>query len=277
MLIFKISKIILRLFFALLILFFFIFGFWYIGLPESLINKKIEDSFHNKGIGIRLEGIRKGIFYSLSIGRLSLYRQKDSEGFKQPVMILSDIETHLDLLSVLRLKPRLLIEAYIEDSSIKGEFLLLGRRLNLRFYNLRLDSLGFLTNTEIKGTGMSSGSISISLKDSKGELRFQISEARLKDITGSRYIPLSLFSTIRGLIVIDSKIIVIKSLSFNGKGIYGRIENAPFRIQNSKIIFSGGSKIELMVDSDFEIPNLVDIILFRYKKSPGYYIIPLSN
>lgn len=267
-----------KLVFALILLSILILGFWQIALPEDLIRKEIEGFFYNHQFVLETQGLRKGVFYNLLIDRIVCYRGR------QPILEANDVEVYLDFLSLIRLKPMIKLKGSLGRStvsvdnrgSIIGYFSIFENHLNLEINNARLEGMRSLADAGINGKGIVSGSVSIFLKDLRADLRFNILEARLKDITDKGYIPLSLFPSIRGIIRLDKGTIYIHSLSLEGRGIYGRIQDSTVKIQDSFLIFSRGSTLELMVDSDFTMPNLVEVALLKYKKSPGYYIIPLS-
>lgn len=252
-----------RLIFGLMLLFFLIFGFWYVAFPKELINKKIDDFFSSKGIALEIEGVRKGLFYSLFIDRVECYIAKDMVRSEQPALTLSQIEVRLTLSSFLRLRPAVEIRGSLEGGTIEGNFSILENHLNLKINDAELEGMRFLNVVGISGKGVIHGSLSIFLGSKgsgEGELRFSVSDARLKDITDKGYIPLSLFNSIRGIIGLDKGRIKIHSLSLEGKGIYGRLQ---------------GSTLELMVNSDFSMPSLIEVGLLKFRRSPGYYIIPL--
>lgn len=263
-----------RLILGLILLFFIILGLWYIGVPVELINKKVEDSFYNKGIRVEMEHLRKGIFYNVSIERMLCY-EADRVREISPILVISDIEAQLDPLSLLRLKPAIKIKGSLQGGSIIGDFLTFENLLHVKIKDVQIEGLRFLNDLGIYGKGIVSGDLFF--KDSRADLRLHISDAELKDITDSGFIPLSLFNSIRGYIEFSDGTMNIHSISLEGKGIYGRIQGSRFKIQDSGVINIGGSRLELMINSDVSMPDLIELALIRYKKSPGYYIIPLDQ
>lgn len=252
-------------------------------IPDDLIKKRMEDSFASEGIKLKTEGLRKGLFYSLTIDRIILKRIQDTpRSFSisnikslciEPVDI-ELVEIRLDFLSLLKLRPLIVITASFADGRLSGDFSILDRLFNLTIERAKLENMGFFNDNVIGGRGIISGTASFYLKESKGNIRFKILDANLKDITDRIYLPLSLFKTVRGYIEFSRGVIIIHSLSLEGNGIYGKIQDSRFMIQD--MIFLDGS-MEVMVNSDFSMSQLVDLGLLRYRKSPGYYIIPLDN
>ncbi|MFN3480252.1 MAG: type II secretion system protein GspN [Thermodesulfovibrionales bacterium] len=251
-----------------------LFGLWHIVIPDDLIKKRIEDSFASEGIKLKTEGLRKGLFYSLTIDRIVLNSIQDTpHSFN-----ISNIKAGLDFLSLLKLRPLIIITASIAGGRLSGDFSILNSLFNLTIEKAELENMGFLNDNGIAGRGLISGTALFYLKESKGNMRFRILDADLKDITGRIYLPLSLFKTVRGFIEFSRGVIIIHSLSLEGNGIYGKIQSrhGGTRFRTQDMIFLDGS-VEVMVNSDFSMPQLVDLGLLRYRKSPGYYIIPLDN
>lgn len=255
-----------------------LYGLWYIAIPAEMIEDKIEGSFLDRGIKVEIEGLRKGLFYSLTIERMKLYtRTADSN--PSELLTLSSIVARFDFSSLLRLSPSLTITASLGGGSLKGNLSILNKQLNLDIEGVEFGELRFLSDKGITGRGTVSASLSLSLNGTKGDVRFGIADAALRDFEGGGYIPLSLFNSIRGVIEFSNNAINIRSLSFEGKGIFGRVQGLRLILPETgrNLGFSGDSKMELMINSDFSIPQIVDLGLFRYKRSPGYYIIPLND
>jgi len=274
----KVGQLLLYSSTALLLL---ISGIWHIAIPLDMIRDRIEDSFMSMGIKVETEGLRKGLFYNLSADKLICYRAdsnklledgpKDLRFPGDPLITISDLKAGLDLLSVLRLRPAVLFHGTAAEGELRGA-IVPGRDMNLALRGIELRGLGFMRGLSRKGT--LSGMLSASLKESKGEMRFSIDGAELNDITketlkvsdswgANGYIPLSLFSTLRGIIIFDRGSVNIQSLSLQGKGIHGRFN-------------SMASSLEVMVNSDFALPQVIEIALYKYKRAPGYYIIPFN-
>lgn len=249
----------------------FLFGLWHIVITEDLINKRLQSSFPSEEIKIKTEGLRKGFFYNLTIDKiiLNINSMNSINSFT-----ISNIKARFNFLSLFKLRPSIDVTAYVARGSLRGSFSIIDSLLNLTIEKAELDDLKFL-NYGIVGKGIISGTALFYLKESKGEIKFRILDANIEDITDEVYIPLSLFRTVRGLVEFEKGGINIHSLYFEGKGIYGKIQDTGYRIQDSG--FSEGSRMELMVNSDFSMPQLVEIGLFRYRRSPGYYIIPLRD
>lgn len=269
--------IITRLIFCLILLFFLICGLWYIAVPSELINKKVRDSFYSKGIMVEMEHLRKGIFYNVSIERVLCYKA-DRVREDSPILVISDIEAQLDPLSLLRLKPVIRMAGSLYGGSIRGDLLIFEKLMYVKIKDVQLEGLRFINDVGIQGKGLVSGDFSLFFNDSRADLKFHISDAALRDITDNGFIPLSLFNSIRGYIEFNDGTMDIHSLSLEGKGIYGKVQNLRLKVRGSWLEnVSGGSRLELMINSDISIPGLVELALIRYKRSPGYYIIPLDQ
>lgn len=255
--------------FSCFIIITFLFGLWHIVISDDLIKKKLEGSFAGEGIRLKTEGLRKGIFYNLTIDRVILNR-KDTPS---PITI-SNMEARLDFLSLLKLRPSIVITATVAGGRLSGDLSIFKSLFSLTIEEAELENLGFLNDIGIVGRGIISGTALFYPKESKGNIRFRIIDANLRDVTERIYLPLSLFKTVRGFIEFSKGIINIHSLSLEGKGICGKIQDSRFRVQD--MTFLDGS-IGLWVNSDFSMPQLVDLGLLQYRRSPGYYIISLSN
>lgn len=261
-----IGKILIAGSFFLLIL---IIGLWYIAIPEGLIKERIEESFLSSGIKVEAEGLEKG-FFSLTIDRM-LLTGKDTPSLVHP-FIISNLEARFDFPSLLGLDPSIIINAPFAGGSLKGNYSPFRNLLSLTIDNSKIEEMGFISG--IDGKGIISGNGFIYLKESRGAFRFNITNVSIKDITDKGFVPLSLFNAVRGFIEFDRDAMRIPSLSLEGKGIYGRIRDARFISRDFRFL---DGLMEIMVNSDFPMPQLIELGLLRYRKAPGYYLIPLRS
>ncbi len=259
------------------------FALWHVAIPVKLIELRIGELFLSKGIIVNLEGIRKGLFYSISVEAVTFYSlleqgkpafDMDSGGKGQSLTLLN-LRAGLDLSSLVRLRPSIDINSSSGTGIVRGNLSLFDRKLTIEFEGIDLSDVGLTKEAGLDGKGILSGKGSFYLNDSRAALRFSINNMTLKDIVRDGYIPLSFFNQMRGYLEIHDSIINIHSLSFEGKGVYGRIQDAQLRIQNLQ--FLKDSNLTLMVNSDFPMPRLIDLALLRYKRSTGYFIIPLRG
>lgn len=263
---------------------FFIIGFWVVAIPEELIKERIEGSFLSRGIRVEIEGLSKGLFYNLSIDKMTLKRPSTASdqashlsptsNTPSPSMTLFGLRARFDFFSLFRLEPSILINASFAGGGLRGNVRMFRNLLNLTIDEIRLEEMGFIKDSGIEAKGLISGTVSLYLRELKGDLRFSIVDAIIKDIKDKGYVPLSLFNKVRGFVEFNSNTVNVHSLFFEGSGIYGRIRDSRLKIQDLR--FSEGS-MEIMVDSDFSMPHLIELGLFNYKRAPGYYIIPLRD
>ena len=256
----------------------FVVGVWLLAIPAGLVQGLIEDSRGRNGIYLKAEGLEKGLFYSIHIEKVLLKKK----GFEDPLMVFDDIHAGIDVASLLRLSPEIEFGCLLNGGRVLGDIKLAGRNyLRVRGDSISIDGIPFLELIGIRGKGSLSGNFW--LKDKVGEMRFSISDMKLrstvfppKDLgkflgvsfSGSVPLPLDLFDSIKGEILVNDGITDVKSFGMEGFGVYARVKG-DIREGNMNM------KMEVMTDSSFKSEHLLEMMLRQYMVSPGYYLIPL--
>lgn len=240
-------KIILRVLLAILISALLI---WHIFFTESVIMATIK-TIIPLDYSVVLKGFKKGIFLSYYGEQISLLHQ-EKEFFK-----IQYINIDIDLLSLsINFKGR------IDNGSINGN-IKLSKDFNIYLKNIDSNSINILKTIGIRGSGKINGELL-----SPNRFLFWINNASFEDMfLNNSYIPLSMFSDIKGVLILKDQGIVIDSLTLEGNNGYGKI---------SGDIISGNANLKLEI-----IPNKNDLIILnilqQYKTSDNHYVIMINE
>jgi len=285
----KLTGIRLRKFAILLIvLFFCIWGIWFVVIPKSLIADYIVESFGDRGVNVVIAGLKKGFLGTVHIERAIIgpqphrrtpfsaekniqYQSSSYENRRQKEgvqgLVVQKIDIAPDLLSFLKLSPRLNFSGRAGKGVIRG-FIVgkwRGVTVNVEAADLQVSDLAFFENAGISGEGTLS--FNLEWRNEKGNLKFSIDSAKLRGhLPGINSLPMELFQSVKGLIGIG-ELITVHPLTLEGPGLYVRVKG---NIRESN--FDG--RVELMLDSSSDSYNLLQTIMARYSQSPGYYVIP---
>lgn len=263
---------------------FIVSGIWLVVVPEGLIVDLMEDSLNRHDLYLRAEGLKKGLFYSFRVERVSLNRRdinngkgvpKKSQDFlgysDEPLLTFNDVDASVDLLSLLRLSPVINLRCTLNGGRVSGRFRVMGRANFIRIYGdgIKIGGIPFLKRIGINGEGSLSGNFWYSNRE--GEAKFSATGARFENLFYRGVsLPLSLFHDIRGVIVINGETINLKSFTLNGNGVYARLRG---NIKGSDLDIN----IELMTDSSLKQGPILEWMLRTYRVSPGYYVIPVRG
>lgn len=245
----------------------FFLGIWLVAIPEHLIVELLEGALNEKGIKLKAEGFKKGLFCSFGAEKILVSNRRDA-----PIVTIADLDVRLDWLSLLELTPRLNLNGRINNGRVYGDIGLKGREnpVSIRGDNVHIKGLPFLERSGIIGDGVLA--LNFQSINNRGELRFSINDAQFKSIhsTDTDYLPLHLFQRVKGVLIVKQATINVQSLTLEGRGVYIRIKGD---IGKNK----PNMKVELMMDSSFEWGPFLQGSLEQYKVSPGYYILPSSQ
>lgn len=256
-------KIILILIFAPILLVFFVFGTWYIAVPEDVISNYIVGSVRSDRIKIETEGIKKGFFLTLGINKLKLNMQ---DGFS--LLNFEDVYIKPDFASIIKLNPQLPFRGRIGSGVVDGLYDIRQKALTLSAGGINLQDIGALKLINLEGGG--NLSIKMEIVNSEGNILLNIKDASLKTtyLPGGYILPLEWFNDIKGLLSAKKNLVEVKSFTLEGEGIFARIKGN---------IVGGAAdlKMEIMPDANFKRPSLL-ILISPFQVSPGYYVIPIK-
>ncbi len=237
---------------------------WNIVLPEEVLLERLNAAVNPKGIEIGFTGLKKGMFFSLYAGEMTLtYR----ENLKQ-IVVLEDLMASLDILSLFTLTPSVDFNARIKEGVIRGSMGLWGKRsLQITFRNVQLSNLTGLSLFGITGTGVLM--VEASSIEGNGNFTVMIEDARLSPfISASATIPLDMFQSLRGAGSIKGGALEMTSVALEGKGIHALLKGSLSAVKSDMTI-------EIMVHREFEKLPLLDMLLGKFKRSPGFYVAPV--
>lgn len=254
--------------FFIIFLSLFVFGTWFIAVPESLITDLLENSLGSNDLSLGAEGFRKGFFYNFSAEKISLKR-KSPDASDGPLLIFDSIDGSLDFVSLLRLAPELDFDCIMNNGRINGAVRLKGRgSIRINGDRINISGIPFFEALGIRGDG--DLSVNLLLDNGTGELKFSVDNARLVNTSLSGvFLPLEMFKNMKGIMAVNSDAVEVKSFSLEGIGVNARIKGI---IKGSDIDLN----MELTMDSSFESGPILMKLLEQYRISPGYYSLPLK-
>lgn len=250
--------ILLPIFIALLI-----FGAWFIAVPEGMIHDFISNSAKSDKILIKPDGIEKGLFFTLNIGKIEIKKKDETS-----LLTIENVQIKPDLMSLIKLTPQLPFTGNMHSGVIEGIYGTKDDSLNMRGKDIKLEEIQPLKLLNIEGQG----NLSFKMETIKGEgeIIFNVREAKLKTtiLPGGYILPLNWFNDIKALLAVRRATTEIKSFTLEGDGVYARIKG---NITGDALDL----KMELMPDASFKQPSLL-MLIEPFKASPGYYVIPIN-
>lgn len=241
-------------------------GIWPVAVPETFLKGLIENAGGgNNDFSIKVEGLRKGLFFSFRADSLKIRKSgKD-------ILEIEDLSAEMNPLALICLKLPVRFTGTISEGNVHGQAVIFrnGNILTVRLENAEIEGLPFLAQAGIGGSGRLSGEMDI--KNGSGKITFSLQEARLKSAAFSGLtIPLDLFTEAKGMMTTGVNSLKVVSFTMEGEGIYARLSGD---VKGSGI----DMKMELMPQSSFVEKNPMLLLLGNYKVSPGYYSVPIQT
>jgi type II secretion system protein N len=257
--------------FALIGLLACVWAAWLV-IPESMIAAYSQEFLKAHKIPIELSGLKKGLFYTVHIGLVSVSRTSPDGGTtrsqQHPLLCTAeDVTIRPDVSSFLKFSPLFRIRGHVNGGSVTGTYTGLIKPATVHFNgkNIQINGLPILGLMGISGNG--SLAFNVQWEKGIGEMRFSIDHADLKgEPWGIRVVPLQLFKRVKGAIAFTD-VARLDPISFEGKGVYLRVKGI-IRKQS----FDGTA--EIMMDATFDQLPLFQAALKQYQVSPGYFVIP---
>lgn len=241
-----------------------VFGTWFV-FSENTLQTIIKDSLAEHRIDSELHGLKKGLFYVLSIDTVVLKRNSAE------LISLHNVTLRIHPLSLFRFSLNGVIESEVYGGTLSGsvKFTKNTKHVNLTMNKVRVGEVVFLKHIGLTGQGTLSGKMVMA--DATGRVEFATEDAQFEPATYSgRRVPLNIFHAITGALDIKGGTIHLVSVSFTGKEVFARLKGA---IQNSVMDLT----MEIMPErSIVENPFLL-AELEQYKVSPGYFVIPIKG
>lgn len=255
-----------RFFFVLISLIMVLIGSWYFVVPEDLVVNLIENSLDKHNAHLKIEGFRKGFFYNFKAGRIVLIREKTNGG-REPFLVIDEVEAEVNFKSLFMLSPQIDFTCLVYEGFTRGTVRLFGQeRVSIHGSNSRIKEIHFLTRSGFAADGLIDWNIHF--REEKGEIKFSIREANLKNLLPG--FPLELFNLVNCAMEIHNDILSISSCSLEGSDLFARLKGK-VTAENLNLM------AELMTGPTFKWPSQLGSFVEIYKVSPGYYVVPLQH
>lgn len=236
---------------------------WLVAVPADTILEAALSRLEGGPLEVRFIEFDKGLFYNFSAQAIELYYQK------RKVLQVDDFKGHISLPSLLMLKLSVPFEARAGGGRISGlaEIGRGGHSLNVALSGARLENFpDALALAQAQG---SKGALAIEahMANSGGEIKLTLEEAALVPLMQDEgYVPLNMFSTVRGMFELRGRDVIVKSLALEGKGIYARASGT---LKGPVADMS----LELMPEDE----GAFKMLLAKYRKDKGYYVVPIKR
>jgi type II secretion system protein N len=241
-----------------------IWGIW-IAIPESFLQDRIEGSVDDRNFYLETEGLKKGLFYSVTVDRLTL------NGYGREQVSIQDIQAPIKLTALLRLQLNVLFDGEIGQGAVSGTIIrtMNEKKLEMTVEEAPISNFPFLNHAGIEGSGTLS--ISCTMINRTGHVEFETHDAQFQPVVFSNTtVPLNFFNSVKGALDIKEDVIYIPSIALEGKDIYARISG---KLDETSVDLS----MEIMPGKSF-LDNPLFINTFgKYEISPGYYVIHIKR
>jgi len=239
-------------------------GIWLV-FPKTSIQSIMEDSISGGRFGLEIEGLKKGLFYNLSVDSLTLKTSGED------LISIDNIYARINPLSLILLRLNLFFDGGIGEGNISGRMNLAKNKVQIEIdvKEAGINAIPLFKLVGIEGTGTISGRFT--MINGTGHVDFFTEDASFEPaIFSGITVPLNFFHSVRGSFDIKGNIIDVVSVALEGKNIYARLKG---------IIKDGvmDLNMELMPGISFIKDPLFVYGLERYKVSPGYYLIPVKG
>jgi type II secretion system protein N len=240
-------------------------GIWIIAIPGDRIANLTEHALDNADLHLEFSGFRKGFFYNFTADRISIKKNENT------LILIDNLSGHINPAALLKLRLPLVFDGSLGNGTIKGEIDLLrkNRDITVRVDNAGTDQVPFFGFIGLNGVGILSGELR--LKNNTGEIRFDLKDTKFTSGTfGNLTVPLDMLNSARGAMAINGNTLKVLSFALDGDGVYARVKGD---VTDNRL----NLVLELMPEKSFSDRNLVFTLLEKYRVSPGYFMVPLTN
>ncbi|GBE03696.1 hypothetical protein BMS3Abin09_00614 [bacterium BMS3Abin09] len=253
----------LNFLYGITVLVIFLILIWLFAVPNALIKEKVENAVSHAGDGsltISIEGIRKGIFFSLYADTIILSIDN------KPTLSINDLSIHFTPRHLNTGELAFLVKGDVGTGTIEG-ILKLPMKGNFKIDKADLDSIPYMKRFGIEVSGHLSSDIK--LNNEKMEAIFNVPDL---DIQSTAVISIPLINTFRrmqGSVHLDGNDLRVDSISLEGEKGFARLKG---QIKNGL----ADMVIELM-PVEQKLNTLESMIIGKYVVSPGYYVVPING
>ncbi len=244
-------------------------GLWYGGVPDRWVAGRIEGLLQGGGVGVELEGFRKTPLFGFEIEEVRVAHRR------KLLLRMEDVSGRIDPSGLLVLGLRVLFSGTLSGGTVSGEVLFRrgGVRADVALHSVRLGDLAVLSGSMIRGDGVIGLEAVVEGRGGdglSGHVSFEIRDMRVGDLAGGKvYLPLGLFSRLRGAVSFRGRDLRVDALSLKGEQVLGRIEGGVV----SKGYFEG--VLDLTAGAD--LPAAYAPLVEPYRVSARYYRIPFRG
>ena len=235
---------------------------WLLVIPVNLIQSNIEDIVAHSGnsnMRLDIEGLNKGLFFSLFADRLHLSIDNT------PAVDIIEFKGSFAPGYLLKGTLGASVTGEIADGDMNGTFQLPAEG-DIKIEKAELKKIAYLNRFGLDISGQAYADINI--HNQKIDIQFKVPDLHIDE--ASTIIPLiSTFRTIQGAVTIIDNQVRIDSISLEGDKGYARLKG---NIVNNRMDLA----IELMPDRD-KLNALESMMLGKYIVSPGFYVVPLKG
>lgn len=236
---------------------------WLFAVPNELIQQKMEDAVSHSGNGtmtLSVEGIRKGIFFSLYADAINLSIDNTL------ALRIDDISINFTPRFLKNGEPAFIVRGRVGTGTIEG-VLRLPLKGSFNINDANLNAIPYLKRFGMSVSGHLSSEISINYE--KVKVVFNIPDLDIQNTAVTSIPLLKSFRKMQGSVRLNGNDITVDSMSLEGKKGFARLKG---RIMNGLADMT----LELM-PVEQSLNTLESMIIGKYIVSPGYYVIPIKG
>ncbi|HIJ59714.1 MAG TPA: type II secretion system protein GspN [Nitrospirae bacterium] len=243
-----------------------LFLLWNIAIPEEVLLNIITENSKTPYNHITFEELNKGYFFDITSKKANIFYGS----LKEPLLIVEDVNVYLNLFSLLSLIPTVHFAAKTGEATLKGFYEITGNNAyEILVNNFQIAGHKGLNQINIEGKGLVN--IEIKGQSKRGDYKITVNQMQIKPILRAGVmVPFDKFDNIRGIGGFQNGVLYVKSLTFNGKGIQALAKGS---VSKNKLDMT----IEIIATKDVSGYQFLDIALNKYKKSEGFYVVPLGS
>jgi type II secretion system protein N len=210
-------------------------------------------------MGLSVNGLRKGLFFSLSADSLNLTLDN------RPALEITDFTGSFSPRYLTAMKPGFVIKGKIGTGAVSG-ILKLPLEGSVKIDRAELSAISYLKRFDVDINGNVSSDISV--RDGVVKVIFNVPDLNIDD--SALVVPLlNTFSKLQGALSVKENTIHIDSISLEGEKGYARLKGSiTGNVMNMAL--------ELMPAAG-KLKGMESMLIGKYIVSPGYYVVPVKG